>query len=102
MHQDPLGTAVAGPNGNPSVPGFTTYGCPVFSAGPDAVLSETLLIEAQPSVLEWLQKVAAEGEDYKNPVVEIFGDPDTRSSVAADAKSSEEYEKMMAAMQSGW
>lgn len=35
---------------------------------------ETLLVEAQPAVLKWIQGVALKGEDYKNEVFEIFGE----------------------------
>ncbi|KAH6630485.1 Arb2 domain-containing protein [Chaetomium sp. MPI-SDFR-AT-0129] len=73
IHHMPLGVPVAGPNGNPGTTGFTKYGCPVFSAGA-AQHVETMLIEALPSVLKFIQEVAMEGESFKNPVFEIFGD----------------------------
>lgn len=69
----PLGIPVAGPNGNPGTTGFTRYGYPVFSAGA-AQHIETMLIEALPSVLKFIQEVAMEGESFKNPMFEIFGD----------------------------
>jgi hypothetical protein len=73
MHHTPLDTPVAGPGGNPGAAGFTSYGCPVYSAG-EAQVIETMLIEAQPAVLSWMQQVALEGEAYKNAVVEIYGE----------------------------
>ncbi|KAK4041973.1 Arb2 domain-containing protein [Parachaetomium inaequale] len=73
MHHTPLDTPVAGPGGNPGAAGFTSYGCPVYSAG-EARVIETMLIEAQPAVLNWMQQVALEGEAYKNAVVEIYGE----------------------------
>jgi hypothetical protein len=73
MHHTPLDTPVAGPGGNPGAAGFTSYGCPVYSAG-EAQVIETMLIEAQPAVLCWMQQVALEGEAYKNAVVEIYGE----------------------------
>ncbi|KAL2158354.1 hypothetical protein VTH06DRAFT_4402 [Thermothelomyces fergusii] len=75
IHHAPLDTPVAGPEGSPDTAGCTSYGCPVFSAGA-AKETETMLIEAQPAVLKWMQEVAMEGEAYKNPVVEISGDSD--------------------------
>jgi hypothetical protein len=53
--------------------GFSSFGCPVYSAG-EANVVETLLVEAQPAVLKWIQEVALKGEDYKNEVFEIFGE----------------------------
>jgi len=73
IHHTPLDNPVAGPGGNPGIMGFTSYGCPVYSAGESRV-TETMLIDAQPAVLKWIQKVALEGEAYKNEVVEVFGD----------------------------
>ena len=37
-------------------------------------MTETMLIDAQPAVLKWIQQVALEGEAYKNEVVDILGD----------------------------
>lgn len=33
-----------------------------------------MMIETQPSVLNWMQQVAMEGVAYKNDVIEIYGD----------------------------
>ncbi|KAL2166931.1 hypothetical protein VTG60DRAFT_1928 [Thermothelomyces hinnuleus] len=76
IHHAHLDTPVAGPEGCPDTAGFTSYGCPVFSAG-TAKETETMLIEAQSAVLKWMQEVAMEGTAYKNAVVEIFGDNDS-------------------------
>jgi len=65
--------------------GLTSYGCPIFSAG-GAKETETMLIEAQSAVLKWMKEVALKGEEYKNAVVEIFGDNDN-GSVAEDYDS---------------
>ena len=74
MYGLPTDTAVAGPSGNPQCAAFTAFGCPVYSAGENCDMVETMLIEAQSSVLEWLQLVARGGEAYKNDVFEIFGE----------------------------
>jgi hypothetical protein len=76
LHHAPLDTPVAGACGNPGAAGFTSYGCPVFSAG-EAYVTETMLIETQPAVLSWMQEVALQGEAYKNEVVDIFGEEDS-------------------------
>ncbi|KAK4149289.1 hypothetical protein C8A00DRAFT_38107 [Chaetomidium leptoderma] len=73
IHHTPLDTPVAGAGGNPGAAGFTSFGCPVYSAG-EAQVTETMLIEAQPAVLEWIQEVALEGAAYKNAVIEVFGE----------------------------
>ncbi|EAQ89610.1 hypothetical protein CHGG_06229 [Chaetomium globosum CBS 148.51] len=73
IHHTPLDTPIAGPSGNPGAAGFTSFGCPVFSAG-KAQVTETIPIEAQSAVLQWVQQVALQGEAYKNEVVEIFGE----------------------------
>lgn len=73
LSHTPLDTLIAGPGGNPGAAGFTSYGCPVLSAG-EAQLTETMLIETQSAVLSWIQEVALQGEAYKNEVVEIFGE----------------------------
>ncbi|KAK4125268.1 hypothetical protein N657DRAFT_633134 [Parathielavia appendiculata] len=76
IHHTHLGSPVAGAGGNPGAAGFTSFGCPVFSAG-DTQVTETMLIEAQPAVLNWIQQVALEGETYKNVVLRIFGEEGT-------------------------
>ena len=74
MHNSPAGTPLAGPAGNPGMLGFTTYGCPVYSAGPTVLYIETMFIEIMPSVLEWIRQVAHEGKNYKNEEVHVYGD----------------------------
>ncbi|KAL2269086.1 hypothetical protein VTJ83DRAFT_3932 [Remersonia thermophila] len=74
LHDTPLDSIVAGPSGNPAAGGFTSYGCPVYSAGPNARYVETMLIEAQSAILDWTQKVAARGDAYRNEDVEIIGE----------------------------
>ncbi|GAB1311623.1 Arb2 domain-containing protein [Madurella fahalii] len=73
IHHTPLDNPVAGAGGNPRAATFTSFGCPVYSAG-DAILTEQLLIEAQLGVLGWIQQVALEGEAYKNEEFEIIGE----------------------------
>lgn len=84
IHHTPLDTPIAGPSGNPGAAGFTSFGCPVFSAG-NAQVTETIPIEAQSTVLKWVQQVALQGEAYKNEIVEIFGEDG--SGIAAEDDS---------------
>ncbi|KAK4102927.1 hypothetical protein N658DRAFT_551505 [Parathielavia hyrcaniae] len=76
IHHTQLDNPIAGAGGNPGAAGFTSFGCPVFSAG-DSVVTETILIEAQPAVLNWIHQVALKGVTYKNVVLEIFGEEGT-------------------------
>lgn len=71
IHDEPLNYPIAGPGpqGDPTTTTFTEFGCPIFSAG-DATLTEMLLIELHPTVLEWMEEVALT-KDYKNPHIEI-------------------------------
>lgn len=71
MHHEPLDTPISGPDGNPDSLTFTDFGCPVYSAGPAATLTELLLIETHPAVLAWQREVARAKGGYKNPPVEI-------------------------------
>ncbi|KAK3693637.1 Arb2 domain-containing protein [Podospora appendiculata] len=73
IHDHPLDMLVAGPYGNPKITGHTSYGCPVYSTGPDTVVTETMLITARDAVVNWIQEVANTPE-YKNPTVEVFID----------------------------
>ncbi|KAK4447495.1 Arb2 domain-containing protein [Podospora aff. communis PSN243] len=70
----PVDTAIAGPGGNAVCPMFTSYGCPVFSAGEKCNMTETILIKAEKCVLKWLLQVTEQGEEYKNDTVEILGE----------------------------
>lgn len=71
MSQDPLDTLIAGPEGgNTAVTGYVGYGCPTYSVGPDAGITELILIEAGSAVLKWLQQVALDN-DYVNERVHI-------------------------------
>ncbi|KAK0716912.1 Arb2 domain-containing protein [Lasiosphaeria miniovina] len=75
----PLDTPVASPDSNLEITGSVAYGCPAYSAGPKAKLSELLLIEAKQAVLEFIQEVALAGSDYVNPTFTIIsrgGDSD--------------------------
>ncbi|AEO65667.1 uncharacterized protein THITE_56097, partial [Thermothielavioides terrestris NRRL 8126] len=74
IHHTPVDTPVAGPSGNPGASGFTSFGCPVYSAGPAAKYTETMLIEAQREVVSWIQQVALAGDAYKNEVFAVFGE----------------------------
>ncbi|KAK3330604.1 Arb2 domain-containing protein [Apodospora peruviana] len=85
LHHTPLDTPVASPGGNPiSNPDATVYGCPVYSAGENTILTETILIEVQPALLKWMQLVAFQGDNYENPDDIIFIE-DHSSSDNADA-----------------
>ncbi|KAK4196174.1 Arb2 domain-containing protein [Triangularia verruculosa] len=75
IHHTPLDNAVAGSMGNPAAVGFTSFGCPTYSAG-EAGIVEMLLIETHDSVLNWLKTVALEGGEYQNEDIQIFGDHD--------------------------
>lgn len=77
IHHTPLDNPVAGACGNSRSSTFTSFGCPVYSAG-GAIMMEQLLIEAQSSVLGWIQQVALEGEAYKNEEFEIIGEENGR------------------------
>ncbi|KAK0628189.1 hypothetical protein B0T17DRAFT_144160 [Bombardia bombarda] len=80
LHHAPLDTPVAGPKGNPKLFTFTSFGCPVFSAG-DALVTEMALVEAQPAILKWIQQVALEGDAYKNPDVVVVEDDEEEEEV---------------------
>ena len=71
IHDDPLDFPISGPDGNPKEVAFTEFGCPVYSAGPDASLVELLLIHTHPAVLGWIREVARAGAGYKNPHIEV-------------------------------
>ncbi|KAK4181418.1 Arb2 domain-containing protein [Triangularia setosa] len=75
IHQTPLDNPIVGALGNPTAMGFTSFGCPAYSAG-EANVDELMLIETHYSVLNWLEKVALQGEAYKNEDVQVFGDGD--------------------------
>ncbi|KAK0730032.1 Arb2 domain-containing protein [Lasiosphaeris hirsuta] len=75
IRPEPLDTPIAGPSDNPMDKSSTALGCPAYSAGEECRIVEMLLIDTQPSLLEWMQRVALEGESYKNPVFEVIGDP---------------------------
>ncbi|KAK3396556.1 Arb2 domain-containing protein [Sordaria brevicollis] len=68
---EPLDTLIAGPEGgDPAVTGYVGYGCPTYSVGPNAAITELILIEAGSAVLQWLQKVALD-QNYVNERVNI-------------------------------
>ncbi|KAK1763591.1 hypothetical protein QBC33DRAFT_518533 [Phialemonium atrogriseum] len=90
IHDDPLDFPISGPDGNPKEVAFTEFGCPVYSAGPDASLVELLLIHTHPAVLGWTREVARAGAGYKNPHIEV----------AAARGAEEEGENALAA--DGW
>ncbi|KAL1882048.1 hypothetical protein VTK73DRAFT_2762 [Phialemonium thermophilum] len=69
IHHDPLNFPVAGPEGKSKEMAFTTFGCPVFSAGETANMTELLLIETHKAILQWMQEVASTS-GYRNPLVE--------------------------------
>lgn len=75
IHHTPLDNPIAGSFGNPGALGFTSFGCPAFSAG-EANMTELMLIETHHSVLNWLENVALLGEAYRNEDVQIYGDDD--------------------------
>ncbi|KAF2967572.1 hypothetical protein GQX73_g6002 [Xylaria multiplex] len=70
---EPLGLVLSGDSGNPHTTTFTSFGCPVFSAG-ETQHVETLFIASYPVVLDWLQEVAdthAQDKPYKNPAFTV-------------------------------
>lgn len=75
IHHTPLDNPIAGSFGNPGALGFTSFGCPAFSAG-EANMTELMLIETHHSVLNWLENVALLGEAYRNEDVQRYGDDD--------------------------
>lgn len=74
VDDSPVDSLVAGPSGNPASVAFTSFGCNAYSGGPKCVSADTLLIEAQTPILEWMQRVALEGDGYANPSLEVIGD----------------------------
>ncbi|KAI1140783.1 Arb2 domain-containing protein [Hypoxylon sp. FL0543] len=75
--QEPAGTVLSGPDGNPKTSTFTQIGCPVFSSG-EPYYTELTLIAGRDVVLGWLQEVAMtpEGKEYANPEFDVaFADP---------------------------
>lgn len=75
-HTEPLGTVLAGPDGNhrwPKMTKFAGLGCPVLSGG-EPYYTERLLISCHGAVLEWFQEVAREkaaGRTYVNADVAV-------------------------------
>ncbi|KAI0449469.1 Arb2 domain-containing protein [Xylaria acuta] len=70
---EPLGMILSGPTGNRNTTTFTSFGCPVFSAG-EPLHVETLFITSHATVLDWLQEVAdnsTKTKPYKNPVFTV-------------------------------
>ena len=68
--QEPVGTVISGPEGNPNTTIFTSYGCPILSSG-ESFYSELTLIKAKDIVLPWLEEVYRAGKDYTNPDFEV-------------------------------
>ncbi|KAI3338028.1 hypothetical protein F4824DRAFT_96758 [Ustulina deusta] len=89
---EPLGLILSGPSGNPHTTTFTSFGCPVFSAGePQHV--ETLFIASHVAVLDWLQEVAdtpAEKKPYVNPLFTVvYSDGANEDNTWGDGKVEE-------------
>lgn len=68
--QEPLGTAISGPEGNPNTTLVTSYGCPVLSSG-EAFYSEMTLVRARDAVLAWLEEAHGAGAGYTNPQLAV-------------------------------
>lgn len=66
----PLGTPIANPGGNPHTVYFTSYGCPVFSAG-EPYYTELALIKSKGLVLPWMTEVYRAGAGYVNPTLHV-------------------------------
>lgn len=66
----PLGTAMANPGGNPNTVYFTSYGCPVLSAG-ESYYTELALIKSKSLVLPWMDEVYRAGGAYVNPELDV-------------------------------
>ncbi|KAI0531592.1 Arb2 domain-containing protein [Xylaria digitata] len=86
---EPLGLVLSGDSGNSHTTTFTSFGCPVFSAG-EAQHVETLFISSYPVVLDWIQEVTnthAMNKPYKNPVFTVvYSDVPDDSSDWVDCK----------------
>jgi len=78
IHGAPIGTLVAGPDGDldPGQTRFTRFGCPSYSAGESCILDEMILTDSMDDMLKWMEEVTLLGEDYKNPVFMTMDDDD--------------------------
>ncbi|KUI73415.1 hypothetical protein VM1G_08727 [Cytospora mali] len=68
--QEPVDTAISGPEGNSNTTLYTSYGCPVFSSGENFYIEMTL-IKAKDVVLPWLEEVYKTGKSYTNPELDV-------------------------------
>ena len=61
--------------GGTPIPDMTS-GCPTFASGED-LYTECIMPAAYRSMLDFFTDVAVQGDDFKNPTIEIYGkDPD--------------------------
>lgn len=65
-------TCLADSSGNPRHPSFTSFGCPVYSAGPCGSFVELILIEAHSTILGWLQRVSGTPGYCNSPNVAVI------------------------------
>lgn len=61
---------MSNPGGNPNTVYFTSYGCPVLSAG-ERYYTELALIKSKGLVLPWMREVYNAGGAYVNPELEV-------------------------------
>lgn len=61
---------MANPGGNPHTVYFTTYGCPVFSAG-EPYYTELALVKSKGLVLPWMEEVYRASGAYVNPALDV-------------------------------
>lgn len=76
ISDEPLGTPLANAGGNPHTMTFTSYGCPVLSAG-EPYYSERAFVKSKGHVLPWMEEVYREGKSYVNPEREVTFKDDT-------------------------
>lgn len=73
---EPLGTPLANPGGNSRTVTFTSYGCPVLSAG-EPYYTERALVASKGHVLPWMDGVYRAGERYVNPELQVAFEDET-------------------------
>lgn len=77
---------MANPDGNPHTVYFTSYGCPVLSAG-EPYYTELAFIKSKSLVLPWMTEVYRAGAGYVNPTLNVtFRDENFRDEPAWSGK----------------
>ncbi|SPN99852.1 uncharacterized protein DNG_02704 [Cephalotrichum gorgonifer] len=70
--ESPVNTPIANIGGNPNYPAFTSFGCPVYSAGACGSFTEMILIQAHAAILGWLQMVTDTPGYENNPDMAVL------------------------------